>query len=57
MEHMDVAEFLSQTLTQAVGGVGVQKTGIGDEADHAAVADTIAGPADCADVTVIERVL
>ena len=57
VEDVDAGELLGQALAQAVGGVGFDEAGVGDEADNATGADAVRSPADGADVTVVERVL
>lgn len=54
-----MAVVIDERQSDAVGGVGVDPAAIGDERDHAAadIVDAVAGPAEGADVGVVERAL
>lgn len=53
----DAAEFVGKGLSDAVGGVAVDEGSVGNECDDAVVLDAVGGPADAADIGVIQAVL
>ena len=55
--HPDLGELVHQGLADAVGGVAVHPTIVGDEGHHSLLADSIARPPEGANVGVVEAVL
>ena len=53
---VDVAVFVSQTQADAVGGVAVDPSAVGDERDDTLVSDAVGGPPECAQIGVVEAV-
>ena len=57
VEHVDRAELVHQRLPEPVHRLPVEPSAVGDEAHHAAVADSVGCPAEGPYVGVVERVL
>ena len=55
--QVEIAELVGKAFAQAVGGISLDKPCVGHKANHAALAHTVARPADCADVAVVKRAL
>ena len=55
--HPDLGELVHQGLADAIGGVAVHPTIVGDEGHHSLLTDSIARPPEGANVGVVEAVL
>jgi len=54
VEDVNTGELLGEAFSEAISRISFDEACIGDETDDAASADAIRGPADGADVTVVE---
>ncbi|MDT4858645.1 hypothetical protein FQZ97_931240 [compost metagenome] len=54
MEHIEAGELIDQALAQTICGVGLKKSCIGDKSDDACITYAVTGPANGADIAVIQ---